>query len=224
MPGCATHTCFRPFEEDRVAPFSAPIPLRRLHLPLGGGSGEYLDTITKIVNASAATLRHLDLGSSREMHSSLAPAFTLSDLSAIVSDAPRLHTFKSGSTIFFEASPPVCHHLTPVLSALRDIRILSLGISGYDISTIFSLLLPLQHLYALTITVEHVGPLSPVHVSKRYLQLSAPDAVVFIEEAPALEWLTLPKPVRITWEDRGTLRDVKKAGRDNGVHVRFSEK
>ncbi|ORY57122.1 hypothetical protein BCR35DRAFT_309710 [Leucosporidium creatinivorum] len=223
MPDCETKSFVERRAEDLVN-LSSPIPLRRLELPLGGGSGENLDTITKIVNASRTTLRHLDLGSSREFNSSLSPAFTLSDLSAIASVAPQLHSFTSTSHIESQSLPPPHHYLSATLSALRDIRVLHLGLGGYDLTTLFPLLTPLPFLQVLSITVEHIGASIPEHAQERYRQISATDVIKFMEKAPELVQLTLPRAVRNLWEDCEVSGEVRMAAEDCGVRLRFAEK
>lgn len=89
-------------------------------------------------------------------------------MSWIIEAAPALHYFAlrsnydpystGGDESVFSAphwipnddTPLICDYLEPVLDALRDIKTLILGISGYDMPLILPLLAPLSHLHHLS--------------------------------------------------------------------------
>lgn len=217
IPRCFAWT-LREFNPEKWVSLPNPVRLQRLHLNLGEGSGGNLDTINKIITSSFSTLRHLDLGPYHESAFDLTPQFNLSDLSVIARVAPQLHTFKSSTVVNDGGHPPACDYLATTLSALRDVRILPLGVGGYDLSNIFSLLQPLPFLHTLSFLVESEGIARMVEDLGRYRTLSAEKAVAFIEHAPALKHLTLPERVYDVWEEE-ELDNVRVAARKQGVVV-----
>ncbi|ORY57126.1 hypothetical protein BCR35DRAFT_309713 [Leucosporidium creatinivorum] len=204
--------------KDLVA-LSEPLPLRRLHLPLGDAPRENIDTINTIISAASNTLRHLDLGMSRRPHLVFSPGFSVSSLSAIASIAPQLHSLTSRTELEGESHPLPSHYLTATLTALRDIRTHHIGLAGYDLATIFTLLQPLPFLRTLSVTTKIAGSF-PTSDFEPFRPLEAQATIAFIDQAAALKSLTLPCMMARVWE-KEELENVVESGRRRGVAVKL---
>ncbi|ORY57094.1 hypothetical protein BCR35DRAFT_355513, partial [Leucosporidium creatinivorum] len=218
IPKCNAWSLLEESQKDPVK-LPNPVLLQHLHLGLGEGTGENLDTINKIVKASFPTLRHLDLGAYSETAFNITPRFNLSSLSVIADVAPQLHTFSSGTRIELDGIPPACNYLNATLSALRDVRTLSLGVSGYDLSSIFTILQPLPFLHTLSITAVIESAALDDNLD-RFRPLSAQATITFLEQATALKRFTLPVVMEHVWE-KDELRSVRSAGSKRGVVVKL---
>ena len=163
------------------------------------------------ITACKPTLRHLDLGTT-EWPASLSSEV----MSPMVDIAPQLRSFASRSRTksYFQQSTNL--YLMATLRALKDVRTIELGINGYDLTTIFSVLEPLKHLRVLSFTDPDTSNTSAI-----FDKFDVDSIDHFLSQAPALELLILPHQLDVYWYEDGYDK-LNQTAVGSGVEVRLA--
>ena len=186
--------------------------LIRLALTLISSFGHNQVYLSWLVTASKNTLRHLDLGTVGVEHLATMELFA-----PILAVAPQLLSFKISSDCK-RAGYSSVDYLVPLLSALRDIRTLDLGLSGFPLSSFCTLFQPLQHLQTLCISDRSIGRSHGL-----FSQLTPQSALAFAQTAPSLKFLVLPRQYRKLWPDDGR-KAIARALRGRGGRYSYGSR
>ena len=201
-----------------------PSVVRTLTISLVIGTRFNTYAFTLLRPAIHASLRHLDLGTFVDPWSLNSEPDDLG-MQALLSLMPQLYSLKvcvvtrdaytywSGQSVTTGFSQT--HYLTQLVQALRDARVLRLGICGYEMSRLFVMVEPLAHLHTLSAAYAHCE-LTDVPFG----QITSAATTDFIVNAPALVHLTLPAQSKDLWTATG-LDSVESAAERSGVTVEF---
>ncbi|ORY84160.1 hypothetical protein BCR35DRAFT_62404 [Leucosporidium creatinivorum] len=194
-------------DDEEPAPLS-PLPLTRLEIPLS--------EVALLLAPAPNTLRHLHFTSAPiPRNSSTQAEGSNHPLASVTAIAPQLLSLVAVAKRKGDMShhPELTDYWWPTLCALRDVRELRIGVIGYKLDAILTLLRPLKHLASLSIS----DPRQIWYdISPPLRLLTSAATLDFIDEAPALQNLTLPHQLGNVWTKEELAR-VETAAKQKGV-------
>lgn len=99
---------------------------------------------------------------------------------------------------------------------LKDVRLLELGVNGFDLATILPLLQPLQHLESLSISENAV-----LHNYQPFDEITSQAAIDFLGASPSIRFLRLPHQLKHYWANAEVL-NVRNAAEERRVDFNFA--
>lgn len=187
-------------------PFSAyttyPTKLEHLEMPLQASKGG----VEALVKSSKRSITTLRVGKSESTPDDL--------FNALLPRAPKLvdvEMLTGNSRRYLIDS-----YLAPFLKSLASIRRLSIGLCGYDVATLFKLLVDLSSLESFTLSSK-AGPDDRLRALK---DIKASQVATCLATAHRLQQLTLPEALDSFWTET-ELESVEQAAERAGVEFQL---